>query len=108
VIVDFLKTSVADVLRKRYDVIRLRHAVQLFSVFPQGDNVRMVIEPRGLWEHNAYQTGHPVRARGEAAPIRSEQTGSGSRTGYSGEKFVVNFQNVEVRMVLNVIADFTT
>jgi len=56
VIVDFLKTSVPDVLRKRYDVVDFGTPVQTFSVFPQADNVRMVIEPRGLWEHNAYQT----------------------------------------------------
>ena len=53
VIVDFLKTSVPEVLRKRYDVVDFATPVQSFSVFQQGDNVRMVIEPRGLWEHNA-------------------------------------------------------
>src|SRR6266852_1653329 len=56
VIVDFLKTTISEVLRKRYDVVDFATPVQTFSVFPQGDNVRMVIEPRGLWEHNAYQT----------------------------------------------------
>ena len=107
VIVDFLKTSVSDVLRKRYDVVDFATPVQTFSVFPQGDNVRMVIEPRGLWEHNAYQTDTQFVL--EVKPIQYDPNKlvQGTRSGYSGEKLSLNFQNVEVRSVLNVIADFT-
>src|SRR5262245_40145361 len=107
VIVDFLKTSVPEVLRKRYDVIDFATPVQSFSVFPQGDNVRMVIEPRGLWEHNAYQTDTQFVL--EVKPIQYDPNKlvQGTRAGYSGEKLSLNFQNVEVRSVLNVIADFT-
>jgi type IV pilus assembly protein PilQ len=107
VIVDFLKTNVPEVLRKRYDVVDFATPVQSFSVFPQGDNVRMVIEPRGLWEHNAYQTDTQFVL--EVKPIQYDPNKlvQGSRTGYSGEKLSLNFQNVEVRSVLNVIADFT-
>jgi type IV pilus assembly protein PilQ len=105
--VDFLKTSVPEVLRKRYDVVDFATPVQSFSVFPQGDNVRMVIEPRGLWEHNAYQTDTQFVL--EVKPIQYDPNKlvQGTRTGYSGEKLSLNFQNVEVRSVLNVIADFT-
>src|SRR5882672_5218759 len=107
VIVDFLKTSVPEVLRKRYDVVDFATPVQSFSVFPQGDNVRMVIEPRGLWEHNAYQTDTQFVL--EVKPIQYDPNKlvQGTRSGYSGEKLSLNFQNVEVRSVLNVIADFT-
>jgi len=107
VIVDFLKTSVADVLRKRYDVIDFGTPVQTFSVFPQGDNVRMVIEPRGLWEHNAYQTDTQFVLEVKPLQYDPNKLVQGSRTGYTGEKLSLNFQNVEVRSVLNVIADFT-
>jgi len=107
VIVDFLKTSVPEVLRKRYDVVDFATPVQSFSVFPQGDNVRMVIEPKGLWEHNAYQTDTQFVL--EVKPIQYDPNKlvQGSRSGYTGEKLSLNFQNVEVRSVLNVIADFT-
>src|SRR5690348_14283787 len=107
VIVDFLKTSVPEVLRKRYDVVDFATPVQTFSVFPQGDNVRMVIEPKGLWEHNAYQTDTQFVL--EVKPIQYDPNKlvQGTRSGYSGEKLSLNFQNVEVRSVLNVIADFT-
>src|SRR5689334_10593340 len=107
VIVDFLKTSVPEVLRKRYDVVDFATPVQTFSVFPQGDNVRMVIEPKGLWEHNAYQTDTQFVL--EVKPIQYDPNKlvQGTRSGYTGEKLSLNFQNVEVRSVLNVIADFT-
>ncbi|HET7765939.1 MAG TPA: type IV pilus secretin PilQ [Burkholderiales bacterium] len=107
VIVDFLKTSIPEVLRKRYDVVDFGTPVQTFSIFPQGDNVRMVIEPKGLWEHNAYQTDTQFVL--EVKPIQYDPNKlvQGSRSGYTGEKLSLNFQNVEVRSVLNVIADFT-
>jgi type IV pilus assembly protein PilQ len=107
VIVDFLKTSLPDALRKRYDVVDFATPVQTVNIFPQGDNVRMVVEPRGLWEHNAYQTDTQFVL--EVKPIQYDPNKlvQGARIGYSGEKLSLNFQNVEVRSVLNVIADFT-
>jgi type IV pilus assembly protein PilQ len=107
VIVDFMKTSVPEVLRKRYDVIDFGTPVQTFSVFPQGDNVRMVIEPKGLWEHNAYQTDTQFVLEVKPLQYDPNKLVQGSRSGYTGEKLSLNFQNVEVRSVLNVIADFT-
>jgi type IV pilus assembly protein PilQ len=107
VIVDFLKTNLPDTLRKRFDVVDFATPVQTFRVFPQGENVRMVIEPKGLWEHNAYQTDTQFVL--EVTPIQYDPNKlvQGSRGGYTGEKLSLNFQNVEVRSLLNVIADFT-
>ncbi len=107
VIVDFLKTSLPEALRKRYDVVDFATPVQTLSVFPQGENVRMVVEPRGLWEHNAYQTDTQFVL--EVKPIQYDPNKlvQGTRSGYTGEKLSLNFQSVEVRSVLNVIADFT-
>ena len=107
IIVDFLKTSVPEILRKRYDVVDFATPVQSFSVFPQGDNVRMVIEPRGLWEHNAYQTDTQFVLEVKPVQYDPNKLVQGTRSGYTGEKLSLNFQNVEVRSVLNVIADFT-
>ena len=70
-------------------------------------NVRMIVEPKGLWEHSAYQTDN--RFILEVKPIVEDPNKlvQGSRQGYKGEKLSLNFQNVEVRAVLQVIADFT-
>ena len=66
-----------------------------------------MIEPKGLWEHSAYQTDN--RFIVEIKPIQEDpnKLTQGTRAGYKGEKLSLNFQNVEVRAVLQVIADFT-
>ena len=107
IIVEFLKASIPDNLRKRLDVIDFGTPVQIINTFPQGDNVRMVIEPRGLWEHNAYQTDTQFVLEVKAVPFDPNKLVQGTRAGYKGEKLSLNFQNIEVRSVLNVIADFT-
>jgi type IV pilus assembly protein PilQ len=67
----------------------------------------MVIEPKGLWEHSAYQADNKFIL--EVKPIQEDPNKlvQGTRQGYKGEKLSLNFQNVEVRAVLQVIADFT-
>ena len=106
-IVDFLKTSLPDNLRKRLDVGDFATPVSTISTFQQGENVRMVIEPKGLWEHNAYQTDTQFVVEVKPVQYDPNKLVQGSRGGYRGEKLSLNFQNVEVRSVLNVIADFT-
>jgi type IV pilus assembly protein PilQ len=106
-IVDFVKTSLPDALRKRLDVIDFATPVQTVSAFPQGDNVRLLIEPKGLWEHNAYQTDTQFVLEVKPVQYDPNKLVQGTRGGYTGEKLSLNFQNVEVRSVLNVIADFT-
>ena len=106
-VVEFLKASLPDVLRKRMDVVDFATPVQTVSLFPQGDNVRMVIEPKGLWEHNAYQTDSQFVVEVKPVQYDPNKLVQGTRGGYAGEKLSLNFQAVDVRSVLNVIADFT-
>ncbi len=103
IVVEFVKTALPDNLRKRLDVVDFATPVQTINTFAQGENVRMVIEPRGQWEHNAYQTDTQFVI--EVKPLSA--TAASQRNRYTGEKLSLNFQNVEVRAVLNVIADFT-
>ena len=56
IVIEFLKTSLPESLRRRLDVVDFATPVQTVSTFQQGENVRMVIEAKGQWEHNAYQT----------------------------------------------------
>jgi type IV pilus assembly protein PilQ len=107
VIVDFQKTRLPENLRKRLDVLDFGTPIQTINTFTQGDNVRMVIEPKGLWEHNAYQSDTQFVV--EVKPVKEDPNKlvQGSRGGYQGERLSLNFQNIEVRSVLQVIADFT-
>jgi type IV pilus assembly protein PilQ len=106
-IVDFVKTALPDTLRKRLDVTDFATPVTSVSTFQQGENVRMVIEPKGLWEHNAYQTDTQFVVEVKPVQYDPNKLIQGARQGYKGEKLSLNFQNVDVRSVLNVIADFT-
>jgi type IV pilus assembly protein PilQ len=106
-VVDFLKTSVPRNLARRIDVADFGTPVMTVETLAQGANARMVIEPKGLWEYSAYQTDN--RFILEVKPVQEDPNKliQGSRSGYKGEKLSLNFQNVEVRAVLQVIADFT-
>src|SRR5262247_2454626 len=107
IIVDFLKATLPDNLRKRLDVLDFATPVATINTFQQGENVRMVIEPKGLWEHNAYQTDTQFVVEVKPVQYDPNKLVQGTRGGYRGEKLSLNFQSVEVRSVLNVIADFT-
>jgi type IV pilus assembly protein PilQ len=105
IVVDFLKTALPENLRRRLDVVDFATPVNSINTFQQGENVRMIVEPRGQWEHNAYQSDTQFVL--EVKPVVQDPTRVSQRGRYVGEKLSLNFQNVEVRAVLNVIADFT-
>lgn len=106
IVVDFLKATLPEVLRRRIDVVDFGTPATTVTTTPQGENVRMVIAAKGLWEHSAYQSDTQLVI--EIKPIKEEPNKLTQGTqGYRGEKLSLNFQNVEVRAVLQVIADFT-
>lgn len=104
-IVEFLKTTLPDGLRRRLDVADFGTPVQKVSSFQSGDRVRMVIEPTGQWEHSAYQSDDQFVV--EVRPVKTDSTKLSQGPGFSGEKLSLNFQSIEVRSLLQVIADFT-
>ncbi len=106
-VVDFFKTALPDKLRRRLDVTDFGTPVQSINTFNQGDNVRMVITPSGQWEDSAYQTDNQFVIEVKKIVPDPNKLTQGSKTGFTGDKLSLNFQNVEVRSVLNVIADFT-
>jgi type IV pilus assembly protein PilQ len=106
-IVDFNKVTVPESLRKTMDVTDFATPVVSFSTVQQGANARMTITPRGLWEHNAYQTENQFVIEVKQVVENPNKLVQGSRGGYQGEKLSLNFQNVDVRRLLQVIGEFT-
>jgi type IV pilus assembly protein PilQ len=104
-VVEFLRSSLPDRLRRRLDVTDFGTPVQTITTTQTGDRVRMVVEPRGSWEHSAYQTDTQFVL--EVRPMRVDPNKLVQGPGYTGEKLSLNFQNIEVRALLQVIADFT-
>jgi len=107
-VVDFMKAALPENLRRRLDVTDFATPVTSINTQVQGENVRMTITPRdGHWEHNAYQSDNQFVVEIKPVVENPNKLVQGSRGGYQGEKLSLNFQNVEVRSVLQVIADFT-
>jgi len=107
VVVDFAGTFLPESLRKHLDVTDFGTPVAQITGSQIGPNAHLVIEPRGQWEQNAYQSDN--RFVVEVKPVKEDPTRlfQGTRKGYQGERLSLNFQNVDVRSLLQVIADFT-
>lgn len=106
-VVDFVKVNIPESLRKRLDVTDFATPVTSLNTVQQGSNVRMTISPRGLWEHNAYQSDNQFVIEVKPVIENPNKLVQGSRGGYQGEKLSLNFQNVDVRRLLQVIGEFT-
>ncbi len=104
-VIEFLRTSLPEGLRRKLDVSDFGTPIQTVTTFQAGDRVRMVVEPKGQWEHSAYQSDNQFVLEVRAQKIDASKLTQGA--GYGGEKLSLNFQNIEVRSLLQVIADFT-
>lgn len=105
IVVQFMRSSLPEGLRRKMDVTDFGTPVQFITTSQSGERVRMLIEPSGEWEHSAYQSDNQfvVEIRQKKVDITKLTQGPG----FSGEKLSLNFQNIEVRSLLQVIADFT-
>ncbi|GAB1386235.1 type 4a pilus secretin PilQ [Melaminivora sp.] len=104
-VVEFLRSSLPEGLRRRLDVSDFGTPIQTISATQQGERVRLFIEPTGEWEHSAYQSDNQFVV--EVRPKKVELSKLGQGPHYTGEKLSLNFQNIDVRSLLQVIADFT-
>jgi type IV pilus assembly protein PilQ len=104
-VVEFMKSTLPEGLRRRLDVGDFGTPVKSVTTFQSGDRVRMVIEPKGQWEHSAYQSDEQFVVEVKEIKVDPKKLTQG--VGYNGQKLSLNFQNIEVRSLLQVIADFT-
>ena len=104
-VVDFMKSTLPEGLRRRLDVADFGTPVKTVTTSQSGDRVRMVIEPQGQWEHSAYQSDDQFVV--EVKEVKADPKKLTAGVGYNGQKLSLNFQNIEVRSLLQVIADFT-
>lgn len=104
-VVEFLRTSLPEGLRRRLDVADFGTPVRMVTATQVGDRVRLLVEPSGDWEHSAYQSDNQFVL--EVRPVKPDPSKLVQGPRYSGEKLSLNFQNIDVRSLLQVIADFT-
>jgi len=92
-------------LRRRLDVSDFGTPVQLISATQQGERVHLNIEVTGEWEHSGYQNDSQFIL--DVRPKKVDLSKFMRGPNYTGERLSLNFQNIEVRSLLQVIADFT-
>lgn len=108
-IVEFSKTSLPNNLQRKLDVVDFATPIHTIETVTQGDNVRMIVKAHGRWEHSARQADTRFILEVRTLTDNEEELAKKKRVngGYTGERLSLNFQDVEVRAVLQVIADFT-
>lgn len=104
-IVDFMKTSVPEHLRRKLDVTDFATPVLGVETRVMGENVRMTITPKGLWEHNAYQTDNQFVVEVKEIVEDPNKLVQGTKIGYQGPRVSINYQNGDVRALLRLMAE---
>jgi type IV pilus assembly protein PilQ len=106
-LVDFLDSKIATEMERKLDVHDFATPVQFVDASASGNAVHLVIESDGNWEHSAYQAEKQFVVEVRKAVEDPNKLVQGPAKTFNGEKLSLNFQNVEIRNVLQVIADFT-
>lgn len=104
---DFAKTELPESLRVRLDVKDFATPVQFVSATGGADKTSIVIEPVGLYDYLAYQTENKLTLSVKPLSQDDAERRNAERFAYTGEKLSLNFQDIDVRSVLQLIADFT-
>jgi len=104
-VLDFLRSQLPENLRRKLDVTDFGTPIQSITTTQTGDRVHMVVTPQGNWEHSAYQSDNQFVL--EVRPLKVDPNKLVAGPAFSGDKLSLNFQNIDVRALLQVIADFT-
>ena len=107
IVLEFDNSELPEELQQRYDVTDFATPVNAVEAFKVGDKVRVVVLPNTdlEYEHLAYQSDNLYVL--EVSEISEEILETRRREVFEGERLSLNFQNIEVRSVLQLIADFT-
>ncbi|WP_065259469.1 type IV pilus secretin PilQ [Pseudomonas bananamidigenes] len=107
IILNFARTQLPEPLRVRLDVKDFATPVQFVNAAVSGDRAIITVEPGGTFDYSTYQTDNKLTVSIRPLTIDDLQKRNADRNNYSGEKLSLNFQDIDVRSVLQLIADFT-
>ncbi|KMQ73600.1 type IV pilus secretin PilQ family protein [Marinobacter subterrani] len=99
--------NVPPELRRRLDVTDFATPVQRIDTFVEGGDAVVEIRPEGNYDYIAYQSGGEFTVSVEKLTEQEAELRREEKFPYTGEKLSLNFQDIEVRSVLQLIADFT-
>lgn len=106
--VRFVGAAIPEALRRRLDVTDFATPVRYVDASMDGDTGVVSIEPTGNWEYLAYQADSEFSINVKPVTEAEESRRRRDAFQYTGEKLSLNFQDIEVRSVLQLIADFTS
>jgi type IV pilus assembly protein PilQ len=106
IIARFIGAKIPENLRRRLDVNDFATPVKTIDAYNEGNNGVMVIQPQGEFEYLAYQADNNMTI--SVKPVLPDAPKKRKEFIYTGEKLSLNFQDIEVRSVLQLIADFTS
>lgn len=107
ILLGFARTQLPERLRVRLDVKDFATPVQFVNASATGDRAVISVEPSGAFEYSTYQTDNKLTVSIRAVTADDLQKRNAERFAYTGEKLSLNFQDIDVRSVLQLIADFT-
>jgi len=107
VVLDILDTTLPADLMRKFDVGDFATPVRQFEVTSQGENVHIEIEASGEYEHLAYQANDLFTVEFRALTREEKEELERRKETFTGERLSLNFQDIEVRAVLQLLADFT-
>ncbi len=107
VVVDFYDARLPEAMARRLDVMDFATPVETIDISPSGNKVHMVISAHGDYDHVAYQTDDLFTVEIRETTKEELEARKREKIGYTGERLSLNFQDIEVRSVLQLIADFT-
>ena len=102
----FLNTNIREALIRRFDVTDFATPVQGIEVSTTERGTKLKLRADGLYDYLAYQTGNEY-ILAVAALSEEEKRERLNEFDYVGDRISLNFQSIEVRAVLQLIADFT-
>ena len=107
VVLDFKGARLPAELERRLDVTDFATPVKTIDTESSRDGVRMVIAALGDYEHLAYQADNQFTVEIRETTKEEQELRKKEEFGFTGERLSLNFQNIEVRSVLQLLADFT-
>ena len=108
IVIDFQGAKISSDLEKRLDVTDFATPVDSIDSFQSGENVRLILIPNGEYRQISYQNGKEFTVIVDPfVETEEERAARENETGFNGERLSINFQRIQVRAALAVIADFT-
>lgn len=107
IILSFARTQLPEKLRVRLDVKDFATPVQFVNAGVTGDRTVITVEPSGTFDYSTFQTDNKLTVSIRPMTFDDLQKRNADRQAYVGEKLSLNFQDIDVRSVLQLIADFT-